>query len=355
MDDNDKQAARKSRDISTQLEEENLWDLEDDWENGDEEAPAEQPSPEASDEKEDEPSNDDDIAPEEEDHPSDDDEEEEQEEFELPLEDEEEEPLPALDNEPESESTDAIEEEQELEIDEDELPSPQDQAPISLEESYEEIEDTNPAEEPSPATTEDSPDNETPSDPEAPATAALKKLSLSSAEKITLGSLAVILIGLAIWGCIWLRGKNKIANTRETVELPVEGKHATITELTTFWISPEKGPGVNLNAIVVPAVTITLDEETSRSGALRLFFRNADKISIGDPITLPFQNGQFSNGSNTIEVSASDGFHQEGQFHAYQVDGGVPWRVHILESSSVTARGSEFKELLDAPVDAKRR
>ena len=188
----------------------------------------------------------------------------------------------------------------------------------------------------------------------AVADTATKKYSLNAIEKITLASLAAVMIGLLVWSCIWLSDRNKIANTREKVELPIVGQQATITALSTFWITSKNGQGVNLEAVVLPAVTITLDETASKNGILRLFFKNADDKSIGDPVSLSFKNGKFSNDSNTIEVSASDGFHQEGQFHAYQVDEAKPWRVLVLEAPSVDSLGSEFMELIDAPVDARR-
>lgn len=320
MDKKDKQAARKSRDISTKLDEEDLWELEDDW-SDEEEAPraGEIETVAEPDATVQEP------------------------ELDLKHEPEDE---PAMENEPVEET----------------IPT----TPISLNEEVEKA-DPEPEANEEPGKEADGVEDPTensaeglPSGPlgsiTAPATVALKKLSLNKTEKIALGILTAVLAGLAIWGCFWLSGKNKIANTRETIDLPAAGEYATITGLDTFWITPKKESGVNLNAVVVPSITITLDREKSSDGALRLFFRNTKGDSIGDPITLPFENGQFStNGTNTIEVAASDGFREEGQFHAYQVDDSTPWRVHILEAPSASSPGAGFTNLIDAPVEAKRK
>ncbi len=354
MDKKDKQTTRTTRDISTQIEEENLWDLDDDWD--DEEVSPDEAVQETSAVEKQEPQN---VTETEEVQATEDDPTEEitdeTDEFDTDeFASDEPEELPA--EEPEELPV------QEPEVEEDPPESkkdePEEQSTISLKETAEEA----PVEK---AATEEAPEvskDETSDLPDtsvggitAPATVALKKLSLNKTEKIALAAVAAVMIGLLVWGCIWLSGKNKIANTRETVDLPVAGKHATVSGLSTFWITPKSGPGVNLNAVVVPSVTITLDEEASGSGALRLYFQNADKNSIGDPITLSFESGKFPNDSNTIEVSASDGFHQEGQFHAYQVDDATPWRVLILEAPSVDSAGSEFENLVNAPVEAKRK
>ena len=201
----------------------------------------------------------------------------------------------------------------------------------------------------SPASDAPAPDTENNTSEKSP------KKTLHYIEKIVLGALAAVLIALTIWACMWLNGKNKLADTQETIQLPAVGQYATISALSTIWISPEKKPGVNQNAVIVPSAKITLDENASSQGALRLYFKNADKTSIGDTITLPFKNGKFSNGSNTIEITASDGFHLEGQFYAYQVDHTAPWRLLILEASDASQSGSQFKTLLNAPVSSQRK
>lgn len=353
MDNNDNKRPRNTRDISTHIDEKDLWDLGDDWADDDSEpASAAQPEEETADSGKVQDPPTEETAPEEtaaevsdtgkepagqaEDHDGTDGDpgEDEREEEDAPTPGPEEQ----ADTEPGStgEKTDAVPE-------------------VSLQQP-EQPEDA--PEEDAPAAEATSGDGEAPAGPggiTAPATAALEKLSLNKAEKTALGALAALLVGLAIWGIVWLGQKNAIANARESVELPVEGEYATITGLSTAWVTPTKEAGVHLDAVVVPSASITLDPDKTDTGALRLFFKNADGVSVGDPITLPFKGGEFANGSSTIEVSASDGFHEEGQFFGYQTEDAKPWRILILEAPSAASPGSEFTEIIDAPVGAKRK
>jgi len=192
----------------------------------------------------------------------------------------------------------------------------------------------------------------------------LKKSSLSSAEKITLATLTIVLIGLGIWGYVFLYEKNNLAETEATLNLPVKGQYATVTKLSTYWISAGKAAGIKLGVAVVPVAKITLDD-ASTSGALRIFFRDAEKNRVGDPITISFQDGQFadSNKTNitiadsgsTATVSATNGFQVESAFSAYQMDSTLTWRVHVLEADSSSATGSKFEELFNTRVEPKRQ
>ncbi len=192
----------------------------------------------------------------------------------------------------------------------------------------------------------------------------LKKFSLSAVEKITLVTLAVALIGLGIWGYVFIYEKNNLAVTEATLNLPIEGKYATVTKLSTFWISAGKSAGIKLGVAVVPVAQITLDDESS-SGALRVFFRDAEKNRVGDPITINFENGKFTapnktnisitDSGSTATVSATNGFQLESDFSAYQMDSTLTWKVHVLEADSSSAAGSSFEDLFNTGVEPKRQ
>ncbi|MBT8043742.1 MAG: hypothetical protein KJO79_02225, partial [Verrucomicrobiae bacterium] len=181
-----------------------------------------------------------------------------------------------------------------------------------------------------------------------------KKLGLKPAEKITLSAIALLFIGMTVWGIIWLKQKNNDAVAKDELELPVEGQFATITEFESFWQSPGDSPGIKLGAVVVPAANITLGEGSS-SGALRVYFRNSKKDSIGDPITIAFKDGTFSNDSKSIEVSATDGFHLKGDFHAYQMDSSMAWEVEVLEAENSMVAGSGFKSIIKTTLSPAMR
>lgn len=345
MAQDENKSLKSTRDISNELEEDNFWDLEDDWED----APQEKKT--TANESDDTSDQSPETTPEEttSDDTSVDNTQDEK------VTDQGKQENPSSEEEPENHAPEEDFFESE-EVDDDfELENP------ILDEETDSTADTELTEPTQTAETETESDQQTASE-EAPvsksseATPAAKKSALNGIEKICLALIATCFLGLTIWGIIWLQNKNKIADTRETVDMPQKGTYATLTELSTFWVTPDKNSGVNLNAVIVPALSLTLDPDTSESGALRLYFRNADKSAIGDTITLEFSGGKFtSNGSSTIEVSASDGFHQEGKFREYQIDTGVPWRVIILEAPSTESPGSEFKALLDAPVSGRRK
>lgn len=299
MDNSDKSTPHKAHDINNHIEEEDLWDLGDEWNSTEQidDAPPIQTEPEP------------------------------------PIKNPEE-----IENEPDTASIPTLPNEDEFEPD-DETP------PLISQPDLEESKDSS-AKEPSP----DSKDSETKPPTTAPA---LKKNPLSGLEKTALSFIAILLLGLAIWGYIFLLQKNTAASDEATLSLPAKGEYAVISKFSTIWITPKNSSGVKLGVTVVPSATITLGEGSS-SGALRVYFWNAQKTSIGDPITISFSDGKFSNGSETIEVSASDGFHMEGDFHAYQMDPNLAWKAQILEAASNTARGSDFKELFTTKVEPKR-
>ncbi|BDS08091.1 hypothetical protein NT6N_31310 [Oceaniferula spumae] len=365
MDDNQNKAARKARDLSNQLEEEDLWDLEDSWDEEDEEPAAagtEAPEEEADDEAplEEEPLDEADIA-EEDDVTA----EEEPEETSSDSEDIEEEP------------EDSIEDEEEV-LEDDELES--DDEPTETADLFEDIEDEpeiedefeDIADEPEETEPEDTdidvvaesediaPITEPAEEPTQPipaesAAAEFKKPSLSSIEKISLSAFVVVFLGLAIWGYMFLHERNNLGKPETTLNFPVKGKHTTVSDFHTFWQSPEDAQGIKLGAKVIPGASITLDDDSNGSGALRIYFLNAEKNTAGDTVTISFSDGKFSNGKKTIEVLATDGFHQEGDFSAYVLDHTLAWRIRVLEADSANASGDDFSEIIDTVIEPVRR
>ena len=191
-----------------------------------------------------------------------------------------------------------------------------------------------------------------------------KKDKLSAIEKISLAVVAASLLGLAVYGYIWLYKKN-LTEDDNKVQLPVKGEHMTITAFSTYWKAASGDEVTKMGAKVLPSASITLNSGASSSGALRLFFYNTQNERIGDPVTLPISNGKFTseNKSNititddgaTVEVISSDGFHQEGDFSAYVLDQKLAWQVHVSEADSSTASGDDFKEIINTKVEPKRK
>ena len=180
------------------------------------------------------------------------------------------------------------------------------------------------------------------------------KLSLSRPEKIALVSIAIIFLVLAVWAGVWLKQKNHLAGGNQGVELPSKGAYATISNFSSYWKRCGDAPGIKIGAVAIPAATITLRKDSS-SGALRFYFRDSSMKNVGDPVTLSFQNGLFSNGSHTIEITASDGFHNQVDFNTYQLGTTGAWELEILEAKGEMEPRANFSILFKAVISPALR
>ena len=179
-------------------------------------------------------------------------------------------------------------------------------------------------------------------------------LSLDKAEKIALLSIGLIFVVLALWAGVWLMKKNQLTEGPRPLDLPAKGTHATISDFASYWKLTNNTIGVKMGAIVLPAATITLHKR-STSGALRVYFLDANKKHMGDPITISFQNGLFDNASNTVEISATVGFHSRVDFDSYQLGSTGAWSLEILEAKGETEPRSNFSTLLTARISPSLR
>ena len=205
----------------------------------------------------------------------------------------------------------------------------------------EETEEPAPAETPAPTETPTS--QETPSD-------GIKMPHLSGIEKIGLSVVTILFLGLSIWGYIFLRQQNNLGDKEIALEFPLQGKHLTLSNLETFWVRAEGESGIKIGAVVIPAATLVLAEESKQSGSLRITFYNEDDTSVGDPVAISFTNGQFPNGKKSISFSASDGFHEEGDYSSYGVYREDLWHIKITEAGTVNASSNDFSQLLETSV-----
>lgn len=200
------------------------------------------------------------------------------------------------------------------------------------------------------------------SDPSAEEETPPAKVSII--EKVALALIAVLFLGLAASGYLWLYEKNHIADNTK-ISYPVQGQHLTITACSTYWTTASAKHETKIGAAVLPSARITLGDGGSGSGALRIHFYNVDDAIIGDTITLSVEGGRFvsSDQPNIIvapdgrsaSIVASDGFHQEGDFSAYVLDPKLAWKMHISEAPSASASGSTFTNILKTKVDPKRQ
>lgn len=175
-----------------------------------------------------------------------------------------------------------------------------------------------------------------------------KKLPLNWQEKIALLSIAVIFLALSIWASFWLKHKNHLATSVELVDFSHKGTYASISQFSSYWKKCHHTPGIKMGAVAVPAATITLGKSAS-SGALRVYFYDHNGEVAGDPVTLGFQDASFS-GSNKVEITASDGFHDMVDFETYQLGDLGDWRIEILESKGEMEPREKFSPLFHSVI-----
>ena len=180
------------------------------------------------------------------------------------------------------------------------------------------------------------------------------KLFLSRPEKIALVSIAVIFLGLTVWAGFWLKQKNQLASGNQGIELPSKGAYAIISNFSSYWKRCGDTPGIKIGAVAIPAATITLRKDSS-SGALRFYFRDSNIKSVGDPVTMSFQNGVFSNGKHKIEITASDGFHNQVDFNTYQLGTTGAWELEVLEAKGEMEPRANFSLLFKTVISPALR
>ena len=103
----------------------------------------------------------------------------------------------------------------------------------------------------------------------------------------------------------------------EKIDFPVSGKIVTITAASTYWRKPitsgDNADVVRRNTQLIPVVKLSL---SSKTGAIRVFFRNEEGLLVGDVITRSVA------GDSEITVIATAGFDDLGMHTAYRTGSG---------------------------------
>ncbi len=183
----------------------------------------------------------------------------------------------------------------------------------------------------------------------------------SRLEKITsLAFLALFLIG----GFFAYKGfhdnvKAEV-NPYATPNFPIQGKIAKIANAKTYWRLPIlEGPNpdpIKLNVILIPVIEITLDDDDDRKGAIRVIFRNGEKVIIGDSLTKTFADRKFTaNQSATFAFPCTDGFTDYGEQEAYRAQLSKPWSIEVYEGTDDNAPIASFNLLFSTPVSILRQ
>ena len=172
-------------------------------------------------------------------------------------------------------------------------------------------------------------------------------------EKIFIGSLLALLVGLTVWGGYTYVGAAPNGNLAEYKEdFPIQGESVTIESVETWWREPvrdggDPDVGVVVEARLIPCASIKISE--GGSSTLQVSFRDGEDQLIGDILNLSVSNGKFENGSNEALVYATDGFTNPTTINPYVNQDIAPWTLAIVES----ADGAE--PIVKTRIEANRK
>ncbi|MDC0298578.1 hypothetical protein OAL21_05370, partial [Akkermansiaceae bacterium] len=172
-------------------------------------------------------------------------------------------------------------------------------------------------------------------------------------EKIFIGSLLAVLVGLTVWGGYTYVGAAPNGNLAEYKEdFPIQGESVTIESVETWWREPVRSGGdpdvgVVVEARLIPCASIKISE--GGSSTLQVSFRDGEDQLIGDILNLSVSNGKFENGSNEALVYGTDGFTNPTTINPYVNQDIAPWTLAIVES----ADGAE--PIVKTRIEANRK
>ena len=170
--------------------------------------------------------------------------------------------------------------------------------------------------------------------------------SLSIIEKIAISCLCA---ALALGAILTLIHFSNRVPTRplvaEEIDFPVSGKIVEITAASTYWRKPittgDTADVVRRGTQLIPVLKLSLN---SKSGAIRVFFRNEDGLVVGDGITRSVK------GNTEVIVPATAGFDDVGMHTAYRTGDGKRWIVQVFEAPSAKAPGKSFRKILETEI-----
>jgi len=175
--------------------------------------------------------------------------------------------------------------------------------------------------------------------------------SLSPLEKIAIFTLfAALVLGATLSIIHFSKQMPTRPYVAEKIDYPVTGEIVRITGSSTFWRAPvttgETPDVVRRGTKLIPVLKLKL---SSKSGAVRVFFRNEDGLVIGDGIT------RAVNGDEEITVAATAGFEDVGMHTAYRMGDSKQWVVQVFEGTEETAPREKFRKVLETEISTEIR
>lgn len=179
--------------------------------------------------------------------------------------------------------------------------------------------------------------------PESPLSAVA---SLSKIEKI---AISCLIAALALGATLSIIHFSNRVPTRplvaEKIDYPVSGEIVEITAASTHWRTPittgENADVVRRGTELIPVLKMSL---SSKSGAIRVFFRNEEGVVVGDGITRTVK------GETELTITATAGFEDIGMHTAYRTGDSPPWVVQVFEGGDAAAPRDEFRMVLETEI-----
>lgn len=173
--------------------------------------------------------------------------------------------------------------------------------------------------------------------------------SLSKIEKIAISALcAAFALGATLAVIHFYSRVPTRPLVAEEVDFPVSGKIVEITAASTYWREPvmtgENADVVRRGTQLIPVLKLSLN---SKSGAIRVFFRNEDGIVIGDGITRTLK------GNAEVTFAATAGFEDVGMHTAYRTGDSKRWVVQVFEAPSATSPREKFSKVLETEISTQ--
>ena len=178
----------------------------------------------------------------------------------------------------------------------------------------------------------------------------MPKKPTTTIEKAAISAAMLALVLLAIFFVRYFYGEYDVTSEASYADnLPVDGQHASILSINTHW---QQDPETKK---VYPYATIQISP-ASNSGTLRaLFYQNKSlndfsQTVVGDPHTLSFSKGKFSNGTDTITIKCSQGIYNLAEYLGYSDQDEYRWTINVRESSGLAKNSSDFSPLAHSPI-----
>ena len=123
-------------------------------------------------------------------------------------------------------------------------------------------------------------------------------------------------------------------------------EHAGAAELRVVPITEGEHADVcRRGTLLLPVIEMAVSEGSS---TIRVFFKNDEGVTVGDPIIRKIGNG-------TVKIAGTAGIEDPGIFAAYRTGNDTRWTVAVYEIPSGDIAKGEGRKLFEMEIPAERR